>query len=370
MKVWPVLGIVLLQLFLFFAHWFLFHSIVSFFPLSETGRQVLAALVFLCAISFVIAALLSFRFSNLAVEVIYTAASIWLGLFNFLFWACCLSWLSVGLLHLAHADTAAHRTTAASILFALAFAITIGGMINARILRERRVTVTLPGLPPSWRNRTGLLVSDVHLGNINQARFARRVAAIVHRLRPDIVFLPGDLYDGSQADPHRIAAPLFDIKPPLGVYFSGGNHEEFGDVRACEAAIRAGGFRILHNEHVLIDGVRIIGINYVESTQPLRVRAFLESLQLDPAQPSILLNHVPNRLPIVERAGVSLQLSGHTHSGQFTPFTWLTRRVFGKFTYGLQRYGNLQVLTSCGVGTWGPPMRIGTAPEVVLITFA
>jgi predicted MPP superfamily phosphohydrolase len=85
--------------------------------------------------------------------------------------------------------------------------------------------------------------------------------------------------------------------------------------------------------------------------------------------PSILLNHVPSRLPIVERAGISLQLSGHTHGGQFAPFNWLTRRIFGKFTHGLHRFGALQVYTSTGAGTWGPPMRVGPAPEIVLLTF-
>jgi len=71
----------------------------------------------------------------------------------------------------------------------------------------------------------------------------------------------------------------------------------------------------------------------------------------------------------VEEAGISLQLSGHTHGGQFIPFTWLTRRVFGKFTYGLNSFGALQIYTSYGAGTWGPPMRVGTSPEVVLLTF-
>ena len=78
---------------------------------------------------------------------------------------------------------------------------------------------------------------------------------------------------------------------------------------------------------------------------------------------------MPSRLPIEERAGVSLQLPGHTHGGQLAPFNWMTRRIFGRFTYGLQRFGELQVYTSTGAGTWGPPMRVGTEPEIVLLTF-
>jgi hypothetical protein len=86
-------------------------------------------------------------------------------------------------------------------------------------------------------------------------------------------------------------------------------------------------------------------------------------------QPGILLNHAPTRLPIVEQAGFSLQLSGHTHGGQFLPYTWITRRIYGRFTRGLHRFGSLQVYTSTGAGTWGPPMRVGTRPEIVLLDF-
>jgi predicted MPP superfamily phosphohydrolase len=120
---------------------------------------------------------------------------------------------------------------------------------------------------------------------------------------------------------------------------------------------------------VTVDGMEIAGVSYGDSGYPIRLRAILESLHLDRGKASILLNHVPSRLPIVEQAGISLQLSGHTHSGQIFPYTWFTHRIFGPFTYGLQRFGALQVYTSSGAGTWGPPMRVGTRPEVVLFTF-
>jgi len=105
------------------------------------------------------------------------------------------------------------------------------------------------------------------------------------------------------------------------------------------------------------------------SNYPMRLRHILTGFHLENGAASVLLQHVPTRLPIVEQAGVGLQLSGHTHGGQVFPFSWITRRAFGKFTYGLQRFGALQVITSSGAGTWGPPMRVGTHPEVVLITF-
>jgi uncharacterized protein len=90
---------------------------------------------------------------------------------------------------------------------------------------------------------------------------------------------------------------------------------------------------------------------------------------LDRTRPAILLNHAPTRLPIVEQAGFSLQLSGHTHGGQVPPYTWITQSIYGRFTYGMNRFGALQVYTSTGAGTWGPPLRVGPPPEIVYLTF-
>jgi hypothetical protein len=98
-------------------------------------------------------------------------------------------------------------------------------------------------------------------------------------------------------------------------------------------------------------------------------RAILRGANLDPNGASILLTHAPHHLPVAAEEKIGLQLSGHTHARQFFPFTWITKRIYGQFVYGLKRLGNLLVYTSCGVGTWGPPMRLGTSPEVVLIGF-
>ena len=156
-------------------------------------------------------------------------------------------------------------------------------------------------------------MSDLHLGNVNGAGFARRMVAMVAALEPHIVFIPGDLFDGTHANLDKLAEPFKDLAPPFGVFFSTGNHEEFTvKEHYLEAAARAG-IRVLNNEKVSVDGLHIVGVPNGDSHNPIRLRATLEGLSLSPDEPSILLNHVPSRLPIVERAGVSLQLSGHTH---------------------------------------------------------
>ena len=371
LRLGPVLGISAIQAFLFLAHWFIYHTYVAFLPLSPAAAWNLGGALSLLSISFVLAAVLGFRFSNPAIEFIYKIAAVWLGFLNFIFWAACLCWAANGVIHLVQPGSEfAGRPWIAGALFGLAILTGIYGMLNARHIRERRVTITLPNLPPQWRGRTALLVSDIHLGNVNGAGFARRIADLARRLNPAIVFIAGDLFDGSKAKPDRLAAPLFELAESVGVYFCGGNHEEFGDAAEYSAALIRGGIRVLHNERVDVDGLQVIGVSYSDSNYPVRLRTFLDGLHLDAGPASVLLNHVPHRLPIVEQSGVSLQLSGHTHGGQIVPFTWITRRVFREFTYGLQRFEKLQVYTSSGVGTWGPPMRVGTRPEVVLITFA
>lgn len=373
MKAWPALAIVIIQGILLLGHWLVFSTVVaSFSGLPPAAIADLRVALFVLAFTFVVASLLAFRFSKFAVHLFYTLAAVWMGFLNFLFWASLLvrlGWLGLRLSNPA-ADHAASRPLIAGIIFGLAALAGIFGLVNARIVRIRRITLKLPNLPASWRGRRAVLMSDLHLGPVNGAGFCRRLIAMTARFEPDVVFLPGDLFDGTHADPDRLLAPFRDFAPSRGIYFSTGNHEEFTVATHYLEAVTRAGIRVLANESVEIDGLRIAGIFYRDSTHIIRMKTFLDSLQLDRTQPCILLNHTPTRLPLVEQAGVSLQLSGHTHGGQIFPFTWLTRRVFGKFTRGLNRFGALQVYTSTGAGTWGPPMRVGSAPEMVVFTFA
>ena len=377
LKAWPVFAILVIQVLLFLAHWFVYSTFIAFWPgISPTTAADLRVAMLVLAFSFVTASLLSFRFSNVAFRLFYWAAAVWLGFLNFFFFASVLirlAWDSLRISHLA-ANSAAIRAPLAAAIYTLAALAGIYGLINARIIRVRRVEVRIPDLPPAWRGRRGVLLSDLHLGPINGVHFCRRLVALVSSFRPDVVFLPGDLFDGTKGDLDRLVSPFKGISPPLGTYFSTGNHEEFTSPAHYIEAIKRVGIRVLASEQVVIDGLRIGGVFYHDSSSPLHMKAALSSMRSnDPeserTQPGILLNHAPTRLPIVEQAGFSLQLSGHTHGGQFVPYTWITRRIYGRFTRGLHCFGSLQVYTSTGAGTWGPPMRVGTRPEIVLLDF-
>jgi len=363
-----VVGIALMQVFLLAAHWFIYYTCISFWQtLSPMDVLLLRTSLLLLAFTFVPAALLAFFHANRLITLFYRIALVWLGFLNYFFWAACLSWLAgfaLAAFHL-HVD----KPFIAAVFFSLALVASLYGLVNARILRIKRISIQLPGLPDTWRGRTALMLSDLHLGHMNGCGFSRRIVVLAMRLNPEIIFFPGDLFDGIRANSAMLVEPFSRLAPPLGSYFSTGNHDEFGNAAHYAELLSRIGIRTLSNETVTIDGLQIAGVSYSDSGSPIRLRAILESLHLNPGKASILLNHVPSRLPIVEQAGISLQISGHTHSGQLFPFTFFTRCAFGNFTYGLQRFGKLQVYTSSGAGSWGPPMRVGTRPEVVLFTF-
>jgi predicted MPP superfamily phosphohydrolase len=115
--------------------------------------------------------------------------------------------------------------------------------------------------------------------------------------------------------------------------------------------------------------MQIVGIPYRHATRAPELASVLQSIRLDRDRPSILLIHAPDHPDIAEAAGVSLQLSGHTHLGQYIPWSWMARRIYRQFVYGLSRIGKMQVFTSSGAGTWGPPLRLGSNPEIVMLQF-
>jgi predicted MPP superfamily phosphohydrolase len=229
--------------------------------------------------------------------------------------------------------------------------------------------VRLANLPAAWRGRRAALISDVHLGHVRNGSFLRRLVARILREQPDAVFVAGDLYDGTAIDARRAAEPLTKLKAPHGVYFVAGNHEQFGDDSKYLGAIAAAGVRVLSNEKVEVEGLQIVGVPYRSAIQDGHLASALRDIHLDHDRASILLTHAPDHPEIAEAAGVSLQLSGHTHLGQFIPWTWMARRMYRQFVYGLSRIGKMQIFTSSGVGTWGPPLRLGSSPEIVMLEF-
>jgi hypothetical protein len=325
------------------------------------------ALPGLLALAFVPATILRFRSAHPVLKVIYAITATWLGALNFAFFASVACWIGEGIFLLA--GCLVPRFEIGATCFALALLATIWGLINARWLRITRVTVPLPNLPEAWRNRTAALVTDLHLGPLSGPAFLRRVLARLRTVQPDIVFISGDLFDGPTIGLRELAAPWREFSAPLGVFYVTGNHDEFAERSLYLDAVRAAGLRVLDNEAITLDGLDLVGVHDEESTDPSQLRAILRRVHPDRQRPAILLAHRPINLGIVEEAGISLQLSGHTHHGQIWPWNLLVRRIYGPYAYGLHRHGGMWVNTCSGTGTWGPPLRLATRSETVLIRF-
>src|SRR5216684_2217525 len=255
-------------------------------------------------------------------------------------------WIIFGITQLAGLEVNFHRTV--ELLYIAAVVIGLYGVFNASWTRITRATVRLANLPAAWRGRRAALISDVHLGHVRNGSFLRRMVAKILREEPDAIFIAGDLYDGTAIDARQAAEPLSQLVAPHGVYFVAGNHEQFGDDSKYLHAIAAVGVRVLSNEKVEVDGLQIIGVPYRNATHDGHFASVLHDIRLDRDRASILLTHAPDHPEIAEAAGVSLQLSGHTHLGQFVPWSWMARRIYRQFVYGLSRIGKMQVFTSSG----------------------
>jgi predicted MPP superfamily phosphohydrolase len=360
--------IVILQTVLFLAH-FLVYETWTFSPAGSDvpGTLGIKLVLGFLSVSFVAASLLAFRYTNAALRAFYRIAAIWLGFLTFLFFAAVFSWIIFGVARLSGLDVSFHRMV--EWLFGAGVLAGLYGVFNAGWTRITRTTVRLANLPPAWRGRRAALISDLHLGHVRNGSFLRRMVAKILQQEPDAIFIVGDLYDGTAIDVRRAAEPLRELLAPHGVYFVAGNHEQFGDDSKYLHAIAAAGVRVLINEKVEVDGLQIVGVPYRNAAPGEHFTSVLQGLRLDRNRASILLTHAPDHPEIAEAAGVSLQLSGHTHLGQFIPWSWMARRMYRQFVYGLSRIGKMQVFTSSGAGTWGPPLRLGSNPEIVVLHF-
>ncbi len=358
------LFLLILQAILLYLHWFVYQTIIVLLNIeSPTAILILRAVFLFLSFSLMVSSLLVWRYVNVFVSALYRFAMVWMGFFFYFFIASFFAW--VGFDFIPPFDARVLVIT----LFALAFIVSVYGIENAKKVRVTTLTIALPHLPGAWKKRSAVFVSDTHLGQIRGAKFAQHVVAIIRNLHPDIVLIGGDVYDGVATDVAKVTEPFSRLRPPLGVYYVTGNHDEFRNVEEYIRALKGAGVHVLMNQMVMIDGLQLVGVDYRDTELKKPYREVMAGIKIDPRKPSILLRHVPNFIKVAKEAGVSLQLSGHTHYGQVFPLMLLTSWIFKGYGYGLKAKGNTQVYTSSGVGTWGPPLRIGTKAEIVKMTF-
>jgi predicted MPP superfamily phosphohydrolase len=353
------------QIILTFCHWLLYLCLLFIFPWLIPYKHALLSVLLLLSVSFLAFSFLEFKSDNIIIGVAYTLSGLWIVAWFYLL----VSSLAACLAYLITSKSFPYVT---STFFIIALAVWVYGIINARILRTVELKIKLPNLPEYWKGKTAVMVSDLHLGHVLRKGFAKKIVAKINSFSPEIVFIPGDFYDGAKTDFASLANLFKEVKSPQGIYFCSGNHEMFAGYDECETALREAGITILENEKIEVNGLQIAGVAYNRNLIQDTIVGFkgiLEKLNLDKSKTSILLKHVPLQIEDVQGASINLMLSGHTHKGQVWPGSIVTKKFWKGFDYGFQWVGDLQIYTSSGAGTWGPPVKINSASEIVKITF-
>jgi hypothetical protein len=259
-------------------------------------------------------------------------------------------------------------------VMALTPAITLAGFyIARRTAPVVDVEVPLAGLPKELEGFTIAQISDIHVGATIKRNFVAAIVDRVNLLQADMIAITGDLVDGSVPDLAHHTEPLARLESRHGTYVVTGNHEYYSGAHEWIAELRRLGARVLMNEHVVLDhdgaaltvaGVTDWSAHHFDPSHQSDPHAAVRGAPADALK--VLLAHQPRSAHFAEAAGYHLQLSGHTHGGQFWPWNFLVR-LQQPFTAGLNRLGRMWVYTSRGTGYWGPPMRFWIPSEITLI---
>ena len=251
-------------------------------------------------------------------------------------------------------------------------ALAAGSLAALRGPRVREVEIPIENLNPALEGLRIVQITDLHIGPTIGARYVERVVRLANALKPDLFALTGDFVDGTVARLARHVAPLAGLEPAGRAFFVTGNHEYYSGAGPWIAHFRGLGFRVLLNEPVLIGvrGVLVLIGGVVDPAGRETPRPDLAASGAHKAALRLLLAHNPKLAPLGAAAGFDLQLSGHTHAGQFFPWTLAIHLVHAPHVCGLSRSGRMWVYVSAGTGTWGPPVRFGSQPELTLIRLA
>jgi len=352
---------------LYFSHYFIYYSIVHFFSVTSKGSKVALALVlFLLPTSFIALSIMARWLDNHFLRAFYFSAGLWLGVGLTLMTFFAVAWAAWGATRLVtHSPSPAIFGLVTVVLASLYCGY---GVWNAYHPRIENVSVRIKNLPPDWRGKKVVQLSDVHLGHILGTAFLRDIVDKANAVDPAIVFITGDLFDGMDGRLDELVRPLNDLRAPRGIYFVTGNHETYLGTDRAYAALKKTKVRVLNDEMVVVNGLQIIGIAFPQRGFSKDIAAVIRSFpDFNPQMPSVILYHNPTQIEQAKAAGINLQLAGHTHHGQIFPIQIISRLIYQKYYNGLHVEGDYTIYTSSGAGTWGPTMRTGNHPEIAVI---
>jgi predicted MPP superfamily phosphohydrolase len=252
-----------------------------------------------------------------------------------------------------------------------------GGLASYGVFRAyapaevTELALRLPRLPRALDGLTLVQVTDIHAGPLIRRPFLVDLVARCNGLRPDLVAITGDLVDGDVPTLGPAVSALADLRSRYGTYFVTGNHGYYSGDVSWSAALERWGVQTLRNRRTSVGdagaSLDLIGVDDWQGRPGQRYDLMTALQGRDPDRASVLLAHQPRNFDQVAEAGVGLQLSGHTHGGQLFPMTLAIGLIWQR-PAGLYPLGSSHLYVSRGTGFWGPPMRVGSPPEIVKIT--
>jgi len=349
-----------------FGHALLWYVSLRFFYITSAGGQLALGIVMtVLFFSIFASAYLIHRRDNWFLRSYYVMSVFWLGLFANL----CLSIFVVIVLKVVgpYFNFYAAPWLLNIIFFGGALALSIFGIYNALVPTVREHEVFIKDLPEAWWDKVVVQISDVHLGAVYRQKFFARLINQTNALKPEAVFITGDLFDGMEAEFSWLNHPFKQLIAPRGIYYSYGNHDLYLGFNRVKELLADNPVTILDNKMVVVDNLQIIGINYSFDNDFDLEEAILKQTGYSAGRASILLFHVPRNIPLAKKVGIDLQLSGHTHDGQMFPYNFLTKWAHHGYGYGFFQEGNFNLIVNGGAGTWGPPMRTSARAEIIKI---
>jgi len=244
------------------------------------------------------------------------------------------------------------------------------GYLNTRRIAVKSLSLDIPKKQSALTELNAVILSDIHLSTINGKKLLSKIVSRINELNPNVVFIPGDIVD-DRAEILRsegIGKSLSKIKSKYGIFASTGNHEYINGINGTSKFIIENGINLLRDSSMLVAESFILAAREDGSKNNFtgKPRKSLNEIMsgVDKNYPVILMEHTPFRLEEATTNGVSLQLSGHTHHGQMFPLNLITKMIY-EVSWGYKKKSNTHYYVSCGVGTWGPPVRLGSESEIV-----
>jgi uncharacterized protein len=358
----------------FSVNYYIFIRGLQAFSISPFWRKTYIILFWAAVSSFIAGEFLEHTHPSAASEWIYRIGAFWIAFMLYLF----LIALFIDIVriinyffHFIPELSSSAQFIAGLAVLAIVSLLILFGHLNAINPRIKEISLSIFKQVSGWNKMKLVMVSDIHLGALVGEEREKKLVGLINKQQPDLVILCGDIVDGDIGEVLRknLGRHIQEIKAPLGMYAIPGNHEYIGGIAKTLPYLESINIRVLRDQTVTLpNGIQLVGRDDRDGERMANIpRKTLSQLLvgIDRTKPVFVLNHQPVNLDEAAKEGVDLHLSGHTHNGQLWPLNYMTKAIY-EDSWGLLKKGDTNFYVSSGFGTWGPPVRTGNTPEIVV----